>query len=300
MASITYNNEDSFIVDGKLALPYQYFAGRTGSKFLIALRDEKTILGIKCNKCNKVFVPPRSACEHHIEEKCTEWVELAGTGVVTGFTVIRYEEPYQPLKPPYILALIKLDGADSSFAHIVKGVSPKEMRVGLKVKAVFAKKTTSTIMDIDHFKSDEKPKYELGYSYDELEVGMSATFSKTITETDVYLFAGISGDFNPMHTNEEFAKTTPFGTRIAHGALPQSLIAPVLGMKLPGLGTVALEVTARFKAPTYFGDTITAKATVTEKIEKRKWIRMDCEWTNQDGKIVATGSAMVIPPPKID
>ena len=299
-SNLRSSKEDSFIVKGKLALPYQYFAGRTGSKFLIALRDEKTILGIRCGKSEKVFVPPRSACEHHIEEKCTQWVKLPGTGIVTGFTVVRYEESYQPLKPPYILALIKLDGADNSFTHIVKGVAPKQMRAGLRVKAVFAKKTTSTIMDVDHFKPDEEPKYKLGYSYDELEVGMSDTFTKTITETDVYLFAGISGDFNPMHVNEEFAKTTPFGTRIAHGALAQSLIAPVLGMKLPGLGTVALEVTARFKAPTYFGDTITAKATVAEKLEKRKWVRLDCEWTNQDNKIVATGSALVIPPPEIE
>ncbi len=102
--------------------------------------------------------------------------------------------------------------------------------------------------------------FELGLSYDRLELGMRASFSKTITETDVYLFAGISGDFNPMHVNEEFAALTPFGKRIAHGALPQSLIAPVLGMKLPGLGTIVVEVTTRFRAPTFFGDTITANS----------------------------------------
>ena len=139
--------------------------------------------------------------------------------------------------------------------------------------------------------------YQLGYTYDDLELGMSATFTKTISETDVYLFAGISGDFNPVHVDEEFAKLTPFGTRIAHGALPQSLIAPVLGMKLPGLGTLAVEVTARFKAPTFFGDTITARATVAEKLPKRRRVRMDCEWTNQRGEVVAVGSALVIPPP---
>jgi len=79
-------------------------------------------------------------------------------------------------------------------------------------------------------------KFQLGKSYEELEIGEEASFTKTITETDVYLFAGISGDFNPLHVNEEYAKNTPFKQRIAHGALPQSLIAPVLGMKLPGLG----------------------------------------------------------------
>lgn len=294
---MTTARDNCFTVDGKLALPYQYFAGRTGSRFLIALRDEKKIKGLQCKKCNKVFVPPRSTCEVCFEDISENWVDVKNTGVVTGFTIIRYEEPHQPVKPPYIQALIKLDGADTPLAHIVKGVPLSKMEKGLKVQAVFAKKTTNSIMDIDHFKPlAEKPKVELGYTYDELEVGMSASFTKTISETDVYLFAGISGDFNPMHLNEEFAKMTPFGTRIAHGALPQSLIAPVLGMKLPGLGTVALEITVRFKAPTYFGDTITAVGEISEKLEKKRWVRMALRWTNQNDELVAEGSALVIPP----
>jgi 3-hydroxybutyryl-CoA dehydratase len=297
---IEYSDKDSFVVEGKLALPYKYFAGRTGSKFIIGLRDQKKILGTRCKKCNKVYVPPRLTCEKHVTEKCDEWVELPGTGTVANFTVVRYAEPHQPVKPPYIVALIKLDGADCALAHIVKGAAPSEMRVGMKVKPIFAKESTSTITEIDHFApAAPKPAFEMGKSYDELELGMSASFSKTITETDVYLFAGISGDFNPMHVNEEFAKTTPFGKRIAHGALPQCLIAPVFGMKLPGLGTIALEVNIRYKAPTYFGDTITATATVAEKLEEKKRIKMNCEWTNQDGKVVASGWAILIPPPKM-
>ena len=127
---------------------------------------------------------------------------------------------------------------------------------------------------------------------------MKASFTKTVTETDVYLFAGISGDFNPMHMNEEFAKLTPFGTRIAHGALPQCLIAPVLGTKLPGLGTIALEITTRFRSPTFFGDTVTASAEVVEKIEEKRRVRLKLLWTNQRGETVATGEALVIPPPR--
>jgi acyl dehydratase len=139
--------------------------------------------------------------------------------------------------------------------------------------------------------------FELGKSYDQLQIGEEASFSKTITETDVYLFAGISGDYNPIHTNEEFAKQTPFKTRIAHGALPQSLIAPVLGMKLPGLGTILVEITCRLKAPTFFGDTVTARAKVSEKMEKRQWVRMALTWTNQRQDLIAEGEAVVIPPP---
>ena len=140
--------------------------------------------------------------------------------------------------------------------------------------------------------------FELGKSYDQLQIGDEASFSKTITETDVYLFAGISGDFNPLHVNEEYARQTSFKTRIAHGALPQCLIAPVLGTKLPGLGTIAVENTCRFKAPTFFGDTITAKARVAEKIEDKRWVRMALVWTNQRGETVADGEAVVIPPPE--
>lgn len=287
--------KDCFIVDGKLALPYQYFAGRTGSRFLISLRDQKKIYGVKCEKCKKVFVPPRSTCEVCFAEISENTVDLGNQGVVTGFTVIRYEEPHQPVKPPYILAMIQLEGADTPITHIVKGVPVSKMKTGMKVEAVFAKKPANTMMNIECFRP-VPDKFQLGYSYEELETGMSASFTKTITETDVYLFAGISGDFNPMHLNEEFAKLTPFGTRIAHGALPQSLIATVLGMKLPGLGTVALEITTRFLGPTHFGDTVTASAEVVEKIEKKKWVRLELSWTNQKGEKIGEGSALVIPP----
>ncbi len=289
--------DDCHVVEGKLALPYQYFAGRTGSRFLISLRDEKKIMGIRCNQCDTVFVPPRQTCERCFADITDNWVDVGTKGTVTGYTIIRYEEPYQPIKPPYILAQIKLDGADTPITHIIKGMPLSKIKTGARVKAIFAKKTTSSIRDIEFFRpTDDKPAFELGYTYEELEVGMSASFTKTISESDVYLFAGISGDFNPMHLNEEFAKLTPFGTRIAHGALPQSLIAPVLGMKLPGLGTVIPELTVRFRKPTYFGDTITATGEVIEKIEKRKWVRMELRWTNQKEELVAEGECLAIPP----
>ena len=142
--------------------------------------------------------------------------------------------------------------------------------------------------------------FELGKDYDSLQIGDRASFSKTISESDVYLFAGISGDFNPLHVNEEFAKLTPFRTRIAHGALAQSLIAPVLGTQLPGLGTVAVEITTRFKRPTFFGDTVTATAEVVEKIEAKKWVRLALTWTNQKGDVISEGEAVVIPPPRME
>lgn len=139
-------------------------------------------------------------------------------------------------------------------------------------------------------------EYSLGKSYEEIQVGDKASVSKTITETDVYLFAGITGDFNPMHVNEEFAKKTIFGKRIAHGGLATGLIAPVLGMKLPGLGTVVTKLSVWFTAPVYFGDTITATVEVVEKTEEKKRIKMKLIWTNQINLQVAGGEATVIPP----
>lgn len=135
-----------------------------------------------------------------------------------------------------------------------------------------------------------------GKTIGEISVGDSASFSKTVSETDVYLFAGITGDFNPMHVNEEFARKTAFGRRIAHDGITTSLIAPVLGTILPGLGTVALETSCRFKAPVFPGDTVTASATVIEKDEAKNRVRMELQWVNQDGAVVAMGEAVVMPP----
>lgn len=138
--------------------------------------------------------------------------------------------------------------------------------------------------------------YAKGKTFDQIQIGETASFTKTITETDVYLFAGISGDFNPLHVNEEYAKTSPFKTRIAHGGLAASLLANVLGMKLPGLGTVALEVTQKFRNPVYFGDTVTVAVTVSKKIERMKIIEMNILWSNQRGETVSKGSCRVLPP----
>jgi 3-hydroxybutyryl-CoA dehydratase len=138
--------------------------------------------------------------------------------------------------------------------------------------------------------------YEKGKSFDKIQVGDTASFTKTITETDVYLFAGISGDFNPLHVNEEYAKNSVFKTRIAHGGLAASLLANVLGMKLPGLGTVALEVTQKFRNPVYFGDTVTCAVTVSKKIERMKLVEMSILWSNQRGDTISKGSCRVLPP----
>jgi uncharacterized OB-fold protein len=145
------DKSECLVFEGKMALPNQYFAGRVGSKFIISLRDANKILGVKCGKCNKVYVPPREYCEKDLEKLDENWVELSNEGVVTNYTVVNYTDAHLPLKAPYILALIKVDGADTSFAHIVKGIAPEDIRVGMRVKAVYAAETTNSIRDLDHF-----------------------------------------------------------------------------------------------------------------------------------------------------
>jgi 3-hydroxybutyryl-CoA dehydratase len=128
----------------------------------------------------------------------------------------------------------------------------------------------------------------------EISVGERAAFSKTISESDVYLFAGLCGDFNPLHVDEEFAKKTRFGQRIAHGILTAGLVSTVIGTALPGRNTVYLSQELKFTAPVFFGDTLTAEVTVLEKLETKKILVLDTKVTNQRGQLVLSGQARVL------
>lgn len=137
-------------------------------------------------------------------------------------------------------------------------------------------------------------------NWDTIQVGDKASHSKTITETDIVLFGGISGDFNPLHMDKEYAKTTQFGERIAHGVIGVSLIAGVLGMKLPGPGTVHMSQKVDFKKPILIGDTLTATAEIIEKFKKKegtlKFLRIKTNVTNQKQALVIEGEAVVLLP----
>lgn len=135
-----------------------------------------------------------------------------------------------------------------------------------------------------------------GYTIDEMEIGQKATFSKTISESDVYMFAGVTGDVNPAHVNEAYARTTPFKTRIAHGILSAGLISAVLGTQLPGPGAIYASQTLKFTAPVRIGDTITATATVKELIPEHNRAVIETVCRNQEGVVVTTGEAVLLPP----
>jgi len=133
-------------------------------------------------------------------------------------------------------------------------------------------------------------------TYDDISIGDSASFSKTISESDVYLFAGITGDLNPAHVDAVSAARGMFKQRIAHGMLTGSFISTVLAMQLPGPGTIYVSQTLNFRAPVFFGDTLTARVEAIEKLEQRRWVKFKTTVTNQDGKTVVEGEAVVIPP----
>ncbi len=126
-----------------------------------------------------------------------------------------------------------------------------------------------------------------------LEVGDSASIEKKVSETDIIQFAEITGDKNPVHLDEEYAKQTVFGTRIAHGMLSAGYISSVLGMKLPGPGAVYMGQTLTFLAPVKIGDIITATAEVIEIGPKRKTAKLKTTCTNQDGIVVLEGEATI-------
>jgi 3-hydroxybutyryl-CoA dehydratase len=135
-----------------------------------------------------------------------------------------------------------------------------------------------------------------GKTMAEIQIGDSAEFAKTVSETDIYLYAGITGDFNPAHINAAHAEKTFFKTRIAHGMLTAGFISTILGTLLPGPGTIYLKQTLSFLAPVRIGDTITARAEVTERHEDKNKVTFKTTCTNQDGTVVLDGEAMVSPP----
>lgn len=131
-----------------------------------------------------------------------------------------------------------------------------------------------------------------GYDIEDFTVGMSATFSKTITEADIVLFAGVSGDNNALHINDEYAEGTPFGGRIAHGMLTASVISAAVANKLPGPGAIYMSQSLIFRAPVRPGDTVHATVTVKEIFSDRNRVVLQTTCTVK-GHAVIEGEALV-------
>ena len=136
-----------------------------------------------------------------------------------------------------------------------------------------------------------------GYCFEDLHEGMSASFGKTITEADILMFSAVSGDINPSHLNEEFARTTRMKTRVAHGMLTASLISGVLGCKLPGPGCLYVSQKVNFRAPVKIGDTVTARVSVSRLVAEKNFVELETS-CHVDDTLVVDGSALLWVPSK--
>ncbi len=132
-----------------------------------------------------------------------------------------------------------------------------------------------------------------GYYLEDLSVGMTGVFAKTVTEADIVLFAGVSGDTNPMHINQLFAENSMFKGRIAHGMLSASFISTVIGTRIPGPGAIYLNQSLRFRAPVKAGDTVVARATVTDIVPERRRVVLETT-CNVGDTVVLDGEATVM------
>ena len=136
----------------------------------------------------------------------------------------------------------------------------------------------------------------IGKTIDQLKLGDVAEFGKTVSESDIYLYAGVTGDFNPAHLNEVYAGKTYFKTRIAQGMLTAGFISGLLGVSLPGPGTIYIRQELDFLAPVRIGDTITARVEVVEILKEKNRVRLRTTCVNQEGTLVLDGQAKVSPP----
>ena len=131
---------------------------------------------------------------------------------------------------------------------------------------------------------------QFGYFFEDLELGMSASYGKTISEADTNMFAGVSGDTCPIHLNEDFAKHTRFKTRIAHGFISASLFSTLVGCRLPGPGCLYVNQQINFKKPVFLGDAVNARAVVRKLIPEKNFVELEtiCE---VNGEVVVEGFA---------
>lgn len=148
-----FENIEPMVYESRINVPYFWWAGDTGTRFLVSLRDDKKIIAPRCDSCGKVFVPPRKVCPDCFTEN-GQWVELSHEGTVLSFSVARrhFAAIQAGKKPPVIWGLIQLDGASTALLHYLDEVKPEDVEIGMRVTAVFAEARKGSIHDISHFK----------------------------------------------------------------------------------------------------------------------------------------------------
>lgn len=142
---------EGLTLKGQIKMPYTWSVGEVGSRFLVALRDERKILGNRCARCGTVYVPPRKNCGRCFTDiGADDWLELGAEGTVTAYTIVHDDHPLQPVRPPFAYVIVRLDGADVGFVHLLRD-GLERLKAGARVRARFKEQRSGHILDIDGF-----------------------------------------------------------------------------------------------------------------------------------------------------
>lgn len=144
-------DNDIFIFQEKLQVPFLYSAGPVVSRFYREIQKNRRIMATRCSRCNRVIMPPRGICGRCFC-RTAEWVEVGKEGKLTSFTTVHYSEPIHPVEAPFHYGLILLDGADTAFVHIIAEAQEKDLHIGMRVEAVFNDEPKGNILDIKYFR----------------------------------------------------------------------------------------------------------------------------------------------------
>ena len=148
--NLKLEEEEILVAERDFDSIFSYTAGRVRSKFLTELRDNKKIIGTKCHNCNMVWVPARSTCLKCFE-RLDEFVPVGNTGTVMTFSIINTYRDFYPKKAPFVYAIIQLEGADTGIVHLLDGIDPQGVKIGMKVQPIFKQQRVGSILDIQHF-----------------------------------------------------------------------------------------------------------------------------------------------------
>jgi len=138
-------------ITGKMEIPYHNYVGRLASDFFIKLRDDTKITGTRCDKCNKVYVPPKSVCGYCFS-KLDKLIDVRSTGTLLTFTQVFYKEAVQPVEPPFTYGVVLLDGSDTGMVHLIGEAKPEDIKIGMRLQAVFKDSREGNILDVKYFK----------------------------------------------------------------------------------------------------------------------------------------------------
>lgn len=153
--SDSLNPVEPMVYHSQISVPYSWWAGDTAGRFLTTLRDEQTIMGTRCERCERVFVPPRKTCPTCFTENKT-WTAVSNEGTVTAFTVARRQLAAIARPVPVVFALIRLDGADTALLHTIGRIDPDRVSIGMRVRACFSREAGATMAAISHFEPAEE------------------------------------------------------------------------------------------------------------------------------------------------